>query len=104
MIFPNGPNAVTVSPSGAVGAMMSSASQSSVRPSRKRHPAKTASSLALVVTTDGRAPARPRRSCNGNIGVTIAFFTFQPFDNIHIRKAADAQLVLFAISAQYFSM
>ena len=83
---------------------MSSASQSSVRPSRKRHPAKTASSLALPVTIDGRAPAEPRRSCNGNIGVTIAFFTFQPFDNIHCRKAADTQIVLFAISAQYFSM
>ncbi|MER9356754.1 hypothetical protein NKI61_26275 [Mesorhizobium sp. M0514] len=100
MIFPNGPNAVTVSPFGAIGAMMSSASQSSVRPSRKRHPAKTASSPPV----DDRAPAGARRSCNGNIGFTIAFFTFQPFDNIQCRKAADTQMVRFAISAQYFSI
>ncbi|OWK20545.1 hypothetical protein AJ88_29965 [Mesorhizobium amorphae CCBAU 01583] len=102
MIFPNGPNAVTVRPLGAVGARMSNASHNSVMPSRRCHPAKATSSFELCFPTDDRAPAWSIRSWSS--GVTTAFFTFQSFDNIHLRSAAEAQIVLSAISAQYFSM
>ncbi|TIX72959.1 MAG: hypothetical protein E5V30_03815 [Mesorhizobium sp.] len=81
---------------------MSSASHNSVRPSRCRHPASTTSSLALPLPVDGSAPAGSTASRNS--GITENFLAFQPFDTIHLRKAADTQIVPSAISAQYFSM